>query len=97
MTVQRESQRMNSMPWRGHSCDYDEAESGLGLASQGPGQLVHSYSSPKTQFKSHFIEDDFPDPPSHAETIVFSFNLSMLLSELLQHLLVYISISYPQI
>ena len=97
MTVQRESQRMISMPWRGRSCDYDAVESGLGLASQGPGQLVHSYSSPKTQFKSHFIENDFPDPPSHTETIVFSFTLSMLLSELLQHLLVYISISYPQI
>ena len=71
------------MVWRGHRWGHDEVESGLGLEVQRHGQLLHSYSSSKTQFKSQFIETYFPNPPSHIGMIVFSFTPSMLLSELL--------------
>ena len=70
------------MLWRGHCGGHDEVESGLGLAVQRHGQLLHSYSSSKTQFKSQLIETYFPSPPSHIG-MTFSFTPSMLLSELL--------------
>ena len=75
---------------RGHRWGHDEVESGLGLEIQRHGQLPHSYSSSKTQFKSQFLETYFPNPPSHIGMIVFSFIPSMLLPELLW-LLVFIA------
>ena len=71
------------MLWRGHRWGHDEVASGLGLAIQRHGQLAHSYSSSKTQFKSQFIETCFPNPPFHIRMLIFSFTQGTRLSELL--------------